>query len=69
MAGYGTNCNAYSDPIRGWAGCWYMAVDVKSGWLDRGAGFVEIEMQQKGVGWWGRGFQYSRIFAFGRNAC
>jgi glycosyltransferase involved in cell wall biosynthesis len=31
----------------------YLAVEVASNWLDRGARFVDIEMQQEGVGWWG----------------
>ena len=37
----------------------YMAVDVKSGWLKRGAKFVDIEMQQEGLGWWGNPLRVS----------
>ncbi|ABE63550.1 glycosyl transferase, group 1 [Nitrobacter hamburgensis X14] len=37
----------------------YMAVDVSSGWLDRGGKFVEIEMLQEGAGWWGKPLRVS----------
>jgi glycosyltransferase involved in cell wall biosynthesis len=37
----------------------YMAVEVESGWLDRGAKFVDIEVQQVGVGWWGNPLRVS----------
>ena len=37
----------------------HMAVDVKSGWLSRGARFVDIEMQQEGLGWWGNPLRVS----------
>jgi hypothetical protein len=36
-----------------------MAVDVKAGWVDRGAKFVDIEMQQESSGWWGNPLRVS----------
>lgn len=37
----------------------YLAVDVEAGWRSRGAKFIDIEIQQEGLGWWGKPLRVS----------